>query len=36
MVFINEGLLELAVESWPEWDLNQQSLNSVQTSFNGT
>ena len=36
MVFINQGLLELAVESWPEWHLNQQSLNSVQTSFNGT
>ena len=29
MVFTTEGLFELAMESWPEWDLNPQSLNSV-------
>ena len=23
--------LELAIESWPEWDLNPRPLNSVQT-----
>ena len=28
MVFITEGLFELATESWPEWDLNPQPLNS--------
>ena len=22
MVFTTEGLLEVAIESWPEWDLN--------------
>ena len=31
MVFTTEGFLEVAIESWPEWDLNQQPLNSVQT-----
>ena len=31
MVFINEGLFEVAIESWPEWDLNTRLLNSVQT-----
>ena len=30
MVFITEGLFEVAIESWPEWDLNQRPLNSVQ------
>ena len=29
MVFTTEGLFELAMESWPEWDLNPQPLNSV-------
>ena len=29
MVFTTEGLFELAMESWPEWDLNLQPLNSV-------
>ena len=29
MVFITEGLLEIAIENWPEWDLNLRSLNSV-------
>ena len=32
MVFITEGLaIEVAIESWPEWDLNPRPLNSVQT-----
>ena len=31
MVFTAEGFLEVAIESWPEWDLNPQSLNSTQT-----
>ena len=31
MVFTTEGFLEVAIESWPEWDLNPQPLNSVQT-----
>ena len=31
MVFITQGLLEVAIESWPEWDLNTRPLNSVQT-----
>ena len=30
MVFTTEGLFELAIESWPEWDLNPQPLNSVE------
>ena len=30
MVFITEGLFEVAIENWPEWDLNPQLLNSVQ------
>ena len=29
MVFTNEGFLEVAIESYPEWDLNPQQLNSV-------
>ena len=31
MVFITEGFFEVAIESWPEWDLNSRPLNSVQT-----
>ena len=31
MAFSTEGLFEVAMESWPEWDLNPQSMNSVQT-----
>ena len=32
MVFITEGFFEVAIESWPEWDLNHpRPLNSVQT-----
>ena len=30
MVFTTEGLFEVAIESWPEWDLNPRPLNSVQ------
>ena len=26
MVFTTEGLFEVAVESWPEWDLNPQYI----------
>ena len=31
MVFITEGFFEVAIECWPEWDLNPQPLNSFQT-----
>ena len=31
MVFTTERFLEVAIESWPEWNLKPQSLNSVQT-----
>ena len=31
MLFITERFLEVAIESWPEWDLNPRPLNSVQT-----
>ena len=31
MVFTTEGLFEVAIESWPEWDSNPRPLNSVQT-----
>ena len=31
MVFTTEGFLEVAIESWPEWNLNPRPLNSVQT-----
>ena len=30
MVFTTERLLEVAIESWPEWDLNPRPLNYVQ------
>ena len=29
MVFSTEGLFEVAIESWPEWDLNLGPLNPV-------
>ena len=29
MVSTTEGFLEVAIESWPEWDLNPQPLNFV-------
>ena len=28
---ITVKFLEVAVENWPQWDLNPRSLNSVQT-----
>ena len=31
MVFITDGFLEVAIQSWPEWDLNPLPLNCVQT-----
>ena len=31
MVFTNERLFEVAIASWPDWDLNPRPLNSVQT-----
>ena len=31
MLFITEGFLEIAIESWPEWDSNPRPLNSIQT-----
>ena len=31
MVFTMEELLDVAIEGWPDWDLNPQPLNSVQT-----
>ena len=31
MVFTTEGLFEVAIESWPGWDLSLRPLNSVQT-----
>ena len=33
MVFITEGFFEVAIESWPEWDLNPRPLNSVETIY---
>ena len=29
MVFTTEGLLEVAIESWPEWDLNPRPLSII-------
>ena len=29
MLFTTEGLFEVAIESWPECDLNPRPLNSV-------
>ena len=34
MVFTTGGSLETAIEIWPEWDLNSQPMNSIQTLFN--
>ena len=31
MVFITDGFFDIAIESWPEWGLNPEPLNSVQT-----
>ena len=30
-VFNTEGFSEVAIESWPEWNLNPRPLNSVHT-----
>ena len=30
MVFTTDRFSEVAIENWPKWDLNPQSLNSVQ------
>ena len=30
-VFTTEGLFEVDIESWPEWDLKPRPVNSVQT-----
>ena len=29
MVFTSERFLEVAIESWPDWDLDPRTLNSV-------
>ena len=29
--FTTEGFVEVAIESWLEWDLNPRPMNSVQT-----
>ena len=29
MIFTTEDFLEVALESWSEWDLNPRTLNSV-------
>ena len=31
MIFTTKGFSEVTAESWPAWDLNPRSLNSVQT-----
>ena len=31
MVFTTDWFLEVAIESWPEWDSNPRPLNSIQT-----
>ena len=31
MVFTTDGFFEVAIESWPEWDLDPRPLNSVRT-----
>ena len=31
MVFTTDGFFEVAIESWPEEDLNPRPLNSVRT-----
>ena len=31
MVFTTKRFSEVAIESWPEWNLNPRPLNSVQT-----
>ena len=31
IVFSTDGFFEVAIESWPEWDLDPRPLNSIQT-----
>ena len=31
MVLTTEGFFEVAIESWPEWDLNPRPVNSIKT-----
>ena len=33
MVFTTKGFFEVAIESWPEWDLNPRPLNSYIFKF---
>ena len=33
MIFTTEGFFEIAIERWPEWDLNPQPLNSIQMLY---
>ena len=32
-MFTTEGFFEVAIEIWPEWNLNPQPLNSVQMLY---
>ena len=36
MVFTTEIFLEVAIESWPEWNLNSRPPDFVQTLLNAT
>ena len=31
MIFTTDGLFEVAIESWSEWDLNPRPMSSVRT-----
>ena len=33
MAFTTEGLFEVAIESWPEWDLNPRLLQASRVSL---
>ena len=33
MVFTTKGLFEVAIESWPEWDLNPHPLNNMRRTY---
>ena len=33
IIFTTEGFLKVAIESWPQCDLNSRPLNSVQTLY---
>ena len=32
MIFTTEGLFEVAIESWPGWDLNPRPLSDALTN----